>query len=98
MGPEHAHTFAHGGWSKADVQDALYRQARLSFRKLMLNKEEKGLLAAHPELCWLFEHPGIMLPVVESPDCFILVVVGGAAGRSLYLSGAGAPVTKLVER
>jgi hypothetical protein len=78
--PEHAQRFVAAG-SKADVRQALYRAARMPFTTLMLNKEPKALAAAHPQLAWLWDNPDVLLPVVETPDCFEIAVVGGAAGR-----------------
>ncbi len=95
--PEHARIFAREGWGRARLQEALYTAARLPFRTLMLNKEPKALLAAHPELRWLEDHPDLPLPVVEDPGCFEIAVVGGAAGRGAYFYGAGEPVTMPVE-
>lgn len=95
--PEHAQRFAASGWSKADVRAALYRAARMPFRTLMLNKEPKAFATAHPELAWLWEHPDVALPIVETPDCFEIAVVGGAAGRGTYFYGAGGPVTMPIE-
>ena len=95
--PEHADIFARAGWGRRQIQEALYRLARLPFRTAMLNKEAKAMAAAHPELGFLHDHPDLPIPVVESPDCFDIAVVGGAAGRGAYFYGAGEPVTMPVE-
>ncbi len=95
--PDHARIFAQAGWSKQHVRQALYRESQMPFRTLMLNKEPKALLQAHPELQWLFDRPDTLVPIVETPECFELAVVGGAAGRGAYLFGCGEPVTKLVK-
>jgi hypothetical protein len=95
--PEHAQIFADAGWGRREIQEALYRAARLPFRTLMLNKELRAMDAAHPELRWLREHPDLPLPVVETPDCFDIAVVGAAAGRGAYFYGAGEPVTMPVD-
>lgn len=95
--PEHAQVFAKADWTKKDLQQAMYRAARMPFQTLMLNKEEKALDAAHPELKWLFDNPDILVPVVETPECFEIVVAGGNAGRGAYFYGAGGPVTELIE-
>ena len=89
--------FHREGWGRAQVQEALYRAARLPFRTMMLNKEREALQASHPELTWLFDTPDVALPVVEDPSCFDLIVVGGAAGRGTYFYGGGEPVTLAVE-
>ncbi len=95
--PEHAQIFARAGWGRRQIQEALYRLARLPFRIAMLNKEAKAMAAAHPELGWLHDHPELPIPVVETPDCFDIAVVGGTAGRGAYFYGAGEPVTMPVE-
>jgi hypothetical protein len=95
--PEHAQLFARAGWGRAELRQALYRAARLPFRTLMLNKEPKAWLTAHPELAWLADHPDLPLPIVEDPGCFDIAVVGGTAGRGAYFYGAGEPVTMPVE-
>jgi hypothetical protein len=95
--PEHAQIFAGAGWDRGRIQEALHRAARLPFRTAMLNKEPRAMEAAHPELGWLHDHPDLPVPVVESPDCYDIAVVGGAAGRGAYFYGAGEPVTMPVE-
>lgn len=95
--PEHARVFQAAGWGRRQIQEALYRRARLPFRTLMLTKEPKAMAVAHPELGWLAEHPDLPLPVVEDPSCFDIAVVGAAAGRGAYFYGAGEPVTVPVE-
>ncbi len=95
--PEHAQIFAGAGWGRRQIQEALYRAARLPFRTLMLNKERKAMAIAHPELAWLHEHPTLPLPIVEDPTCYDIAVVGGAAGRGAYFYGAGEPVTMAVD-
>jgi hypothetical protein len=95
--PEHAEIFARAGWGRREIQEALHRLARVPFRTAMLNKEAKAMAAAHPELSWLHDHPDLPIPVVETPDCFDIAVVGGAAGRGAYFYGAGEPVTMPVE-
>ena len=95
--PEHAQVFDKAGWSRKDLQEAMYQAARMPFETLMLNKESKALDAAHPELRWLYENPDVLVPVVEVPDCFEIAVVGGNAGRGTYFYGAGGPVTVPIE-
>jgi hypothetical protein len=95
--PEHAQIFARAGWGRRQIQEALYRLARLPFRTMMLNKEAKAMAVAHPELGWMHDHPELAIPVVETPECFDIAVVGGTAGRGAYFYGAGEPVTMPVE-
>ncbi|MBI1962849.1 MAG: hypothetical protein HYS37_05715, partial [Candidatus Rokubacteria bacterium] len=79
------------------IQEALYREARLPFKTMMLNKEPQAMAASHPELSWIHDHPDLPIPVVEDPACFDIAVVGAAAGRGTYFYGAGEPVTMPVE-
>jgi hypothetical protein len=95
--PDHADQFGKHGWSKADVQASMFEKARLSFEKLMTPKEPEAFKASHPELAWLLQSPQTLLPVVEDPECFEIVVLGGAAGRGAFLYGAGEPQSKRIE-
>jgi len=95
--PEHAQIFAKAGWGRREIQEAMYRAARLSMGTMMLNKEPQAMATARPELAWMLDHPDLPIPVVEDPTCFDIVVVGGAAGRGAYFYGAGEPVTMPVD-
>jgi hypothetical protein len=95
--PEHAEVFSKAGWGRAEIQAALYKEARLPFSTMMLNKEPKAMSVAHPELGWMVDHPDLPVPVVEDPACFDIAVVGGSAGRGAYFYGAGEPVTLAVQ-
>jgi len=97
MCPDHARVFEKAGWSRKDLQEAMYKAARIPFKTLMLNKEVRALEAAHPELKWMLENPDLLVPVVEVPECFEIAVVGGNAGRGTYFYGAGGPVTLPIE-
>ena len=94
--PEHAQVFHRQGWDKTRIREEMYKRARMTFRDLMTGKEPKNFQLAHPELQWLWDSPDTLLPVVESPDCYSVAVVGAAAGRGAFFWGAGGPVTKEV--
>ena len=95
--PDHAAIFQRAGWSKEDLRQALFKKARLPFRTLMLKTPYKAMAGPHPELTWLYDSPDAMVPVLEDPDCFKIVVVGGSAGRGALFYGAGEPITKAIE-
>jgi hypothetical protein len=101
IAPEHARIFGSAGWSKDDVKQAMYRKARLPFRTLMLNKNPAALSSSHPELAWLWDSQDTMLPILEQPDCYEILVVGApvgeGVGRGTLFYGAGGPVTKAIE-
>jgi hypothetical protein len=94
--PEHAQLLSRGGFDKPRVRDALHGAARIPFRDAMLNKERKAMESAHPELMWMWEKADTLVPVVEDPGCYELVVVGGAAGRGAFFWGSGEPRSRPV--
>jgi len=97
MCPDHAELFAKAGWSIKDYQQALHRKARLSFRKLMLNKEYSGFAKAHPDLQWLLDAPDTEVGVSPNPETYEVFVVGASAGRSQFCFGGTNTVTKKVK-
>jgi hypothetical protein len=74
----------------------MFAKGRMPFEKIMLAKEKKAMALAHPELEWLWDSPETMLPVVEDPECYDIVVVGGGAGRGAFFWGGGQPQTKVI--
>lgn len=96
--PEHAQIFNKNGWDRGRLQEEMHKRARVAFKDLMHIHEPKGFEIAHPELQWLWDNPDVMLPVLETADCYNVAVVGAAAGRGAFFWGAGEPVTKPVER
>jgi hypothetical protein len=90
--PDHARIFHNHGWDKTRIRQALHKLAVAPFR--LLHRDMKLVEAAHPELVWLKDHPELMVPALETPDCYDIVVVGADAGRGLFFWGAGEPVTK----
>jgi hypothetical protein len=92
--PEHAHNFSKAGWNKDTIREYMYKHSQMPFRRIMIKRDKAALMVAHPELQWLLDSEDTLVPIVESPDCFDIAVVGGAAGRGAYVYGAGEPVTK----
>lgn len=95
--PEHAAIIAGEGWSKADIRAYLYERATLPFSVLRSNREPWTLRAARPDLQWMEKRPDLELPLVETPDCYEIAVLGGAGGRSAYGYGANEAITKPIE-
>ncbi len=95
--PDHARLLATHGVDKQAIRRELFKRARIPFRQAMLNKERHAMETARPELMWLWESPETMVPVVEDPQCYELLVVGGAAGRGTFFWGAGAPVSRAID-
>jgi hypothetical protein len=95
--PEHAEVFGNAGWSRADLQQAMFDESRLPFSTLLRTKEAESFNSAHPELSWLWASPETMLPVLETPGCFEVAVLGATAGRGQFYWGCGGPVTKKID-
>jgi hypothetical protein len=98
MAPDHAAVFARAGWTPNDIKQAIHRETKIPFRKLMLNQAPDAFVASHPELLWLLDAPETPVTVNPSPDCFEFFVVGASAGRSQFCFGGTNSVTKKVAR
>ncbi len=98
MAPDHAAVFGGAGWTPTDIQQAIHRQTKLSFRQLMMNQSYDAFRASHPELLWLLDEPDALVTVNPSPECFEFFVVGASAGRSQFCFGGTNSVTKAVRR
>jgi hypothetical protein len=97
--PVHAEVFRKSNFSRQQIRDYLYKHARLPFRLFMANKEAGAFRASHPQLQWLWDSPDTLLPVLETPDCFDVIVAGAMGGaRSTYCYGAGEPVSRSIEQ
>jgi hypothetical protein len=97
MAPEHTKIFTRAGWGKADIRDALFREARLPFGFIAERLERSAINAGHPELGWLWDSPDSLVPVLEDPGCFNVVVAGSpGSNRSGFAWGMGGPVTKKI--
>jgi len=70
------------------LQQYLYDHARLPVKLMMLSKTPEAVKTSHPELAWILDQPELEIPIVETPDCFNIAVVGATGGTSLYFEGA----------
>ena len=95
--PVHAAVYKKAGWSKQQVRDYLYKHARMPFEHLIAKTEAAAFRKSHPQLQWLWDSPKTLIPILETPDCFELMVAGGMGGRSCYSYGAGEPISRRVE-
>src|SRR2546425_1254968 len=88
LGPEHAQTFATGGWSKADVKRAIWERARVRLDRFSPENRERfavidparfrdRLLADEVALC-------------ASPDDQMVIVAGGPGKHSAIIPTFGA--------
>ena len=81
LGPEHAQEIAAAGYSRRDVREYIFRNARLPFGEV----KDRGHYSARS---WPSEFEGqsddFMLPLVMDPDKLILVVAGGDGRHSSW--------------
>jgi hypothetical protein len=86
MGIEHAQHIASAGWSKQDVQQALFEQARQPWGLVKNRGKSKG--PRFPEFVDRSDDKS-MVPIVREAGDLILIVGGGAGGKSMFLPTAG---------
>ncbi|MDE3100616.1 MAG: hypothetical protein KGJ98_00110 [Chloroflexota bacterium] len=97
LAPQHARVFAQSGWKQKDISAGLYREGRIPFGFLSSRLEHSAIRSAHPELAWLWDSPDTLVPVLESAECFDVIVAGSpGSNRSSFSWGQGGPVTKHV--
>lgn len=97
--PLHAAIYKKHGWTKQNIRDYLYEHARIPFGAFIARSSAAKFRSAHPELQGLWDSPQTLVPVLETADCFEIVVAGGNSGaRSTYSYGAAEPVSRLIEQ
>ena len=95
LGPDHARIIAEHGWSKNDAREYVHHHALIPLREV-LRISHRG--EVKPEWHWGYSASGdFPIPVAQGPECYEVVVVGGAAGRSAYLYGAHRSVTRKID-
>jgi hypothetical protein len=97
LGIEHAGFFAAAGWSKNDVQQALFERARQPWGLMKDRGKSKG--PRFPEFVDRNDDQS-MVPIVREARDLIVIVAGGAGGKSMFLPTAGGQslaVSKLIE-
>ena len=88
LGPEHAATVAADGLSKADAKRFLYERAQLPLGRFSRENIERGLRIRFPERL-AHAGPDVLVPMVRSPDDFMIVVLGGSGKHSAYIPTFG---------
>ena len=80
---EHMAIMKKAGWSREDVQRYCFEHARSSVAELKRNHMMSGDVTSEDERT--------MLPVVQSPQDFLVIAAGGRAGQqSAFIPGWGA--------
>lgn len=87
LGPEHAAHIAAAGWSKRDIKMALFDRARQPWGLAKNRGKSKGPF--FPK--WVDQtDDSSLVPIVGHPDDLIVIVAGGAGGKSMWCPTAGA--------
>src|SRR5918911_363819 len=97
LGIEHAQHIAAAGWSKQDLQQALFERARQPWGLMKNRGKSKG--PRFPEFVDRNDDNS-MVPIVREPRDLIVIVAGGAGGKSMFLPTAGGQslaVSKAIE-
>jgi hypothetical protein len=98
FGPENAQHVAAAGWKKLDVQKAIFEMARKPWGLVKNRGKSKGPYFP----VWVDQNDeNAMVPIINEPRDLIVVVAGGAGGKSMWCPTAGAQslsVSKRIER
>jgi hypothetical protein len=97
LGLEHAGYFSAAGWTKQDVQRAVFERARQPWGLVKNRGKSKG--PRFPEFVDRTDDNS-MVPIIREPRDLIVIVVGGAGGKSMFLPTAGGQslaVSKAIE-
>jgi hypothetical protein len=98
FGPENAQHVAAAGWKKLDVQKAIFEMARKPWGFVKNRGKSKG-----PHFpVWVDQNDeNAMVPIINEPRDLIVLVAGGAGGKSMWCPTAGAQslsVSRRIER
>jgi len=98
LGVEHASHIAAAGWKKLDVQKTLFEMARKPWGLARERGKSNGPFFP----VWVDKNdPSSTVPIINEPRDLIVLVAGGAGGKSMWCPTAGAQslsVSKLIER
>jgi hypothetical protein len=74
-GPEHARILANSGYSKVQLKDYVYRNARIP---------KKAYSKKHQEIQFADYREDDLIPVIQKPEDLMVVVAGGAGKHTLF--------------
>ncbi len=83
LGPEHAKEIADDGYSRRDIQEFLFEDARMTMRDL--SDRTYWNFRSWPEE-YDIDDPDYLVPIVMDPEKFIVLVAGGDGRQSAWLS------------
>jgi hypothetical protein len=98
LGVEHAQHIVAGGWRKKDIQMALFEMARRPWGVAKNRGKSKGPFFP----VWVDQKDeNALVPIINEPKDLIVIVTGGAGGKSMWCPTAGAQslsVSKVIEQ
>ena len=97
LGIEHAHHIAAAGWAKREIKQALFERARQPWGLMKNRGKSKG---PHFPVFVDQSDDRSLVPIVWRAEDLILIVGGGAGGKSMFLPTAGGQslsVSKVIE-
>jgi hypothetical protein len=96
--PEHAAMVAAAGYSKKDVKQFLFEHAHVPLGRFSDENADRRLRIRFARE-YAEAGPDARVPVVKSPDRFLIVVIGGAGKHSAFIPTFGntRPVTRMLQ-
>jgi hypothetical protein len=98
--PEHAQSIAGDGWTRRDIQDFLFNEARLPLSRLhylgypdYTDDQRRARLVMWPRWMRDLEPDDRLVPLVTDPSKFRIVVAGGAGKHSSVIPSWGQTVS-----
>ena len=101
LSPSRAVILAQAGFSKRDAQEWLHERCRVSLKEAIgsrgVPRDENGKWLNHPELQALENDPEATIPMLESPEQYLLFVTGGTTHYANFFYGTYGIATRPVE-
>ena len=101
LSPSRAVILDHAGFSKRDAQEWLHERCRVSLKEAIGSRgvltDENGKWLNHPELQSLENDPDATIPMLESPEQYLLFVTGGTTHYANFFYGTYGIATRPVE-
>ena len=101
LSPSRAVILAEAGFSKQNAQEWLHEHCRVSLRQAIGSRgvptDAQGRWLHHPELQALEDDPKATIPMLESPEQYLLFVTGGTTHYANFFYGTYGIATRPVE-
>ncbi len=89
ISPEHAATLERDGWTRPQMQQFLWEQAQVPVRNFSVENIEVRLKGPKFGDRYHDATPDTRVPIAQSPEYFVIAVVGGAGKHSAVLPSFG---------